>query len=334
MQTVISFDQDALTVRGELGTIKHGDTGGLSCANSAENVSSIGVRRSRRDLVLVKVNGEKLGSVGQLAGVLPVQVINPASFELLEGSPGVRRQFLDWGVFHVKHSGFFELWPRYRKALQQRNSLLRRGNIGASVLAPWDAELASTAGLITAARRQHFEELATAFDGVYRKLLLNSVSSTGEAAGAVPALSFEFYGGWKDFDTVAYGEFLQSEQEQDIRAGFTRHGPHRADVDLKCGRLRAGEVLSRGQIKTIVCALKLAQSKVLLAQGIPTVFLIDDLAAELDEARCRAVFSELVDLDVQVFATALKASDLHNDWCGSKTLKRFHVEHGFVSTVM
>lgn len=334
MQTVISFDQDALTVRGEFDAVGRKRNG---AQQPPEDISSIGVRRSRQDLVLVKVNGEKLGSVGQLAGVLPVQVINPASFELLEGSPGVRRQFLDWGVFHVKHSGFFELWPRYRKALQQRNSLLRRGNIDAAALAPWDAELSTTAALITAARLRHFDELAIAFDSVYRQLLRNSVVFSGLddlVPDSMPALSLEFFGGWKDFDERGYAEVLKDDVAQDLRAGFTRSGPHRADIDLKCGKLRAGEVLSRGQIKTIVCALKLAQSKVLLDQGIPTVFLIDDLAAELDEGRCRAVFSELVDLDVQVFATAVKESDLHNDWCRDKPLKRFHVEHGIVTPLM
>jgi DNA replication and repair protein RecF len=333
MQTVIAFDQDALTVRGEFSV----EANNKLLAGS-EALQSIGVRRSRHDVVLVKVNGEKLASVGELAGVLPVQVINPASFELLEGSPGVRRQFLDWGVFHVKHSGFYELWPRYRKALQQRNSLLRRGNIEASVLAPWDAELAATALLITAARQRHFEELARVFDGVYRQLLENCATTPDHSEGDkpwsdVPGLSLEFNGGWKDFNQLDFAESLRVELAQDIKSGFTRHGPHRADIDLRCGKLRAGEVLSRGQIKTIVCALKLAQSKVLLSQGIPTVFLIDDLAAELDEGRCRAVFSALVDLDVQVFATAVKASDLHDDWCNGRSLKRFHVKHGRVDAL-
>lgn len=333
MQTVISFNEDALTVRGEF------DTQFSPATESSDTLSSIGVRRSRQDLVLVKVNGEKLASVGELAGVLPVQVINPASFELLEGSPGVRRQFLDWGVFHVKHSGFYELWPRYRKALQQRNSLLRRGNIEASVLAPWDAELAATATLITAARLRHFKELAAVFDGVYRQLLANCVLPSADnepsaVAQSVPALSLEFNGGWKDFDSVNFAEALRLDLAQDLKSGFTRNGPHRADIDLRCGKLRAGEVLSRGQIKTIVCALKLAQSKVLLSQGIPTVFLIDDLAAELDEGRCSAVFSALVELDVQVFATAVKATDLRDDWCGGRSLKRFHVEHGNVEALV
>jgi DNA replication and repair protein RecF len=314
MDSVISYGKDDLTVRGEL-RLRDGLGGAV-----------IGVKRPRRGPVLVKLDGDKLSTAGQLAGVLPVQVINPASFALLEGGPGVRRQYLDWGVFHVKHSGFFEYWPRYRKALQQRNSLLRRGNIEPSLLAPWDKELEAVGALIQDARRSHFKLLAAAFDEIYDRLL----SSADVVALGVQSLSMSMTSGWKDGEH-SFSDSLKHNLVGDLRAGFTRNGPHRADIDFRVGRLHAGDVLSRGQIKTLVCALKLAQSKVLLDQGIPTVFLVDDLAAELDERRCSAVFKELIKLDVQVFASAVRRSDLNDDWCLNKPLKRFHVEHGVVS---
>jgi DNA replication and repair protein RecF len=316
MESVISYGKDDLTVRGELRL-----GGGLETA-------VIGVRRPRKGPVLVKLDGDKLSTAGQLAGVLPVQVINPASFALLEGSPGVRRQYLDWGVFHVKHSRFFEYWPRYRKALQQRNSLLRRGNIDPGLIAPWDRELEAMGVLIQDSRSSHFELLAAAFEEIYQRLLASVDVHVGNLG--VPSLSMSMTSGWKDSE-YSFAESLKHNLAGDLRAGFTRNGPHRADIDFRVGRLDAGDVLSRGQIKTLVCALKLAQSKVLIDQGIPTVFLVDDLAAELDERRCCAVFKELIELDVQVFASAVRRSDLNDDWCLSKPLKRFHVEHGVVS---
>jgi DNA replication and repair protein RecF len=316
MESVISYGKEDLTVRGEIGFLGSG--------RPVQSV--IGVRRPKKGAVLVKLDGERLSTAGQLAGVMPVQVINPASFELLEGGPGVRRQYLDWGVFHVKHSGFFEYWPRYRKALQQRNSLLRRGNIDAALLAPWDSELVAMGGLIHQARAKHFDLLAEAFDEIYSRLL----ASLGERFDQMPDLSMTMMAGWK-VEEQTLGESLESGLAGDLRAGFTRSGPHRADIEFRLGRVAAGDVLSRGQIKTIVCALKLAQSRVLLNQGISTVFLIDDLAAELDEKRCEAVFKELVELDVQVFASSVRQSDLSDLWCIGEPLKRFHVEHGVVS---
>lgn len=316
MESVISYGFDALTVRGEI-------AGDNKKANTV-----IGVSRPKKGSVVVKLNGEKLSTVGELAGVLPVQVINPASFELLEGSPSVRRQYLDWGVFHVKHSGFYEFWPRYRKALLQRNSLLRRGNIEACQLAPWDRELAVMAAYIQEERKKHFELLEQAFNPIYARLL--KLSGVDDGASSMPPLSMVMHAGWK-VDEIDFEEHLKNNLTSDLRAGFTRSGPHRADIEFKIGRLPAGDVLSRGQIKTLVCALKLAQSKVLLDQGVSTVFLVDDLAAELDQYRCMAVFAELVSLGVQVFASSVKRSDLNDDWCKGKGLKRFHVEHGSIA---
>jgi DNA replication and repair protein RecF len=320
MKTVIAFGENSLIVRGEF------------CPQQLLNhTSTIGIKRSLQDAVLVKLNGETLSSVGELAGVLPVQVINPASFELLEGGPGVRRQFLDWGVFHVKHSGFHEHWPRYRKALQQRNSLLRRGNIDALSLQAWDVELAASAEVITAARVRHFSVLAKAFDDVYRELL-DHPALTKEPGAPADALSFSFDVGWKSGDNnKGFAEVLKTEAQQDLRSGYTRYGPHRADININCGKFPAGDVLSRGQIKTVVCALKLAQSRVLAEQSIETVFLIDDLAAELDPARCESVFAALVALNAQVFATSVQRGDLDLAWCMGRDLKRFHVEHGCIA---
>ncbi|RNL66427.1 DNA replication/repair protein RecF [Zhongshania marina] len=315
---VISYGCEDLIVRGELSP--------SPTTNTPNTI--IGVRRPKKGAVLVKVNGEKLLTAGQLAGIMPVQVINPASFELLEGSPSVRRQYLDWGVFHVKHSGFFEYWPRYRKALQQRNSLLRRGNIDASLLAPWDRELVAMGVLIHEARLKHFALLSSAFDLIYGRLL--SALDVGQNQEGAPPLTIAMTAGWKD-EELSLAESLQKNLSSDLRSGFTKSGPHRADIDLRVGRNAAGDVLSRGQIKTVVCALKLAQSKVLLDQGISTVFLIDDLAAELDERRCEMVFKELVALNVQVFASSVRRTDLNDSWSLGKTLKRFHVEHGQVS---
>ena len=239
MESVISYGKDDLTVRGELRL-----SGGVETA-------VIGVRRPRKGPVLVKLDGDKLSTAGQLAGVLPVQVINPASFALLEGGPAVRRQYLDWGVFHVKHSGFFEYWPRYRKALQQRNSLLRRGNIDSGLIAPWDRELEAMGALIQDARSSHFELLAAAFEVIYQRLLASA------DIGDLGSLSMSMTSGWKDCE-YSFAESLKHNLAGDLRAGFTRSGPHRADIDFRVGRLDAGDVLSRGQIKTLVCALKLA----------------------------------------------------------------------------
>lgn len=84
-------------------------------------VRNLGVARNRLGELQIRIDGQNVRSAAQLAESLPLQLINPDSFRLLEGAPKVRRQFLDWGVFHVEQR-FLPAWHRLQTALRQRNS--------------------------------------------------------------------------------------------------------------------------------------------------------------------------------------------------------------------
>ena len=316
---IVSFDAPSLVVRASLTDIDSGD------------LRSLGVQRGRDKSLLVKYAGERLRSFSDLAGLLPVQLINPDSFQLFEGSPAVRRQFLDWSVFHVKHLGFYEGWSRYRKAVKQRNTLLRRGKLSDAMLTPWEGEIALTGAKITAMRRAQFAELEQGFN----ELLLSLQCREDEQSGALldgSKFSMRFIRGWDDNEgglgAEALRDSLRNARDQDVRQGFTRIGPHRADIRFTYGGAGAADVLSRGQIKTLVCALKLAQCGLMRRQGLDVLLLVDDLPAELDRERRAALFGLIAQLGVQVFATSIEEADLDDAWlAGSKEIKRFHVEH-------
>ncbi len=239
IRSVIQQDQDALVVRGRL---LPSSAGPQTQERRFDEGAWLGVQRSKTSGALVKLQQEKLASIGELAGILPVQLINPDSFSLVEGAPSHRRQFLDWSVFHVKHLGFYAAWLRYRKALQQRNSLLRRDKIAPDLLAPWDAELIAAGELITACRREQFAQLERGFKEIYQRL----ADSDGGHAQDYPRLDLRFFPGWDEAKSLE--QMLRDNFEGDCRQGFTRGGPHRADIDIRCDAYAAAERLSRGQI--------------------------------------------------------------------------------------
>lgn len=72
----------------------------------------IGIRRSKNKLE-VRANRNPVHRVADITSQFPVQAIHPDSYRLITGSPSQRRQYLDWGVFHVEH-GFFDAWQRYK----------------------------------------------------------------------------------------------------------------------------------------------------------------------------------------------------------------------------
>src|SRR5690606_35124009 len=96
---------------------------------------------------------------------------------------------------------------------------------------------------------------------------------------------------------------------------FTRQGPHRADVRVTVGASAAADSLSRGQLKVLVAALYLAQAELLQSRtGKRSIFLVDDLAAELDRKHRKQLCGALERLGLQVFATCVEREDLLDCW--------------------
>ena len=118
--------------------------------------------------------------------------------------------------------------------------------------------------------------------------------------------------------------------ERDSQLGYTQSGPQRADLRLRVKGMNAVDILSRGQQKLVVCALKIAQGYLLRQLGASqeSVFLVDDLPSELDERHRRALCSLLEDLQCQVFISCVDDQQMQDCWKNDTPLSMFHVEHG------
>ncbi|MBA1241544.1 DNA replication/repair protein RecF [Pseudomonas japonica] len=304
LQPVIQYEQPACTVFGQV-------------LVENDRVCNLGVSRQRDGDFLIRIDGDNARSAAQLAEVLPLQLINPDSFRLLEGAPKVRRQFLDWGVFHVEPR-FLPVWQRLQKALKQRNSWLRHGTIDAVSQAAWDRELLSASAQIDEFRRSYIQQLKPVFDQILGELV------------DLPGLSLSYFRGWdKDREL---SEVLASSLLRDRQLGHTHSGPQRADLRLRQGSHNAAETLSRGQQKLVVCALRIAQGHLLSqVRRSQCVYLVDDLPSELDEQHRKALCRLLEELKCQVFITCVNHEFLSNDWHKDTEVSLFHVEHGHIT---
>jgi len=276
----------------------------------------LGVKRTAQGRFEARLNGKSLQSAVQLVEELPLQLIDAHSFTLLEGGPLQRRQFLDWGVFHVEH-GYTTLWRRFQKALKQRNQLLRHGRMDEDSLRAWTAELIPLSEQITSYRKQYLVELSQ-----------QAVAVAGRFDG-LGVLEFEYYQGWDDQRSLE--DVMKTDEVRDIATGKTNHGAHKADVRIKVDGVAATERLSRGQIKLLVYALKLAQGMHYQDKvGQSCLFLLDDLPAELDYEHRGQVVSCLNGLGCQYFMTGVDKKDFEELVVGIAH-QMFHMEHGVAS---
>jgi DNA replication and repair protein RecF len=285
--------------------------------NSQGGTDSLGINRRLDGDHSMRLNGENLSSIAELASLLPVQLIDPNSAGLIEAGPSVRRQYLDWGVYHHNPS-FFGLWKHAQRLLKQRNSALKCGTMNADVRASFDPGLVQVAEQLNSLRSAYLKLLEPVFFGLLSGLV------------DLPDLKLGYYSGWSA--NRDYADILEETLQRDLQLGYTQRGPQRADVKLTLHGVNAVERLSRGQQKLVVVALKLAQGKLLSEiEGRKCVFLVDDLAAELDWSHRREICQQLVSLDTQVFVTSVGPNELTGCWPDEAQIKMFHVKHGQVS---
>lgn len=296
--------------------------GELISHNGAQ--SSIAVQRAlANDTNEYRVNGLASTSAASHAYQLPLLLLDSSSFNLIEGASVFRRSMIDWGVFHVEPS-FIDHWRRYQRALKQRNFCLKNGTISESVIGPWEAEMVRAGEALTHLRQSYANRLIEA-----TKMLLEELI-TWEAP------SIKFYQGWTS--DIDFQEQLEATRSQDAVSGYTRSGPHRADIRLKSGRFSADKILSRGQQKMLVTALILAQGKIYKDSfGVSPIFLLDDLPSELDNDHLSRVLNWLKHSNAQIFITGVKRDFLNslsiNEGEEQTQMTMFHVKHGVISPV-
>ena len=314
-QAVVQHGQQRFTV---FGGLDHGFDEERNALSSHALAHRLGISRdvAQKETTL-RVDGEGVRSLSSLAMHLPVSVIDPGVFDIVAGGPGKRRQFLDWAVFHVEPS-FASSWQQCQRVTSQRNQTLRNGRLDESMLRIWDAQYAALSERISEARKVAFDQFKSAFDGLVHEV---DVSWTDE-------LKLEFYPGWDTSQSLV--DVLVRHREQETRMGHTLYGPNRADIRIRFQGRPVAETFSRGQQKTLVILMKIAQSMVLNGLGKQVSFLIDDINAELDESHRTMLARKLQELRCQVFITSIEHPDPESLWQGNQTAdyRMFHVEHG------
>lgn len=300
IQQIISFGEDRCLVRARV----------KSSADLVGGDVWLGVSRGVNGDAQYKIGESTEKSSSELTKYLPVQLIDVNSPQLLEGGPNYRRQFVDWGVFHVEHA-FLDSWRLMRRALEQRNAALKKKQ---RPLAVWDDAFIAHAMAVDSARSEYVSQ----FIAIFSKMLLEIMN--------ISNVEVHYHRGWSKARDLK--EDLLATANMDLICGYTNRGPHRADLEVLLDGRQVKSVLSRGQLKTFVCIMLLARAK-LLGDMRTGIFLIDDLHAELDKVNCGLFISAIKSLDCQVFITGVEADLLKARMHGCET-KMFHVEQGCI----
>jgi DNA replication and repair protein RecF len=204
----------------------------------------------------------------------PVVLFEPDDLRLLHGSPTRRRQFIDKFISQLDPMYQIVL-HKYERALKQRNNLLKKQFTTPDELFAWDVTLSEYGAFIIEKRIAFIEKINSQLNNAY-----NAIAKTNDIVSI--HYSHTYIG---DIKQRLLND-LHSRNERDILVGFTSVGPHRHDVVFQFNYSPALSVISRGEVRTIVLALKFLEVDIIeQITNIKPIILLDDVFSELDESR-------------------------------------------------
>jgi DNA replication and repair protein RecF len=210
---------------------------------------------------------------------LPVVLFEPNDLLLLIGSPDKRRDYLD-NLLMQTMASYNQTLRAYRRALAQRNRLLKGPYMAGDQLFPWNVRLSELGGTIVRARTQLVQTIDQQIGKLYQELSRN---------GTKVSVVYKTTGKPDQYESQMLHQ-LESRLVRDRTLGFTSFGPHREDLEILFNSLPAAVTASRGETRTFVLGLKLIELELLKEKRdkLP-LLLLDDVFSELDGARRQAL---------------------------------------------
>jgi len=231
-----------------------------------------------------------------LAHTLPVVLFEPNHLQLLAGGPERRRDYLD-DLLEQTMIGYGGLRRQYRRALAQRNALLKQNRQTSSQqIFPWNLRLSQLAGQIVRARSTLTEQINRETGRLYTELSHTKTKVKLAYQTTWPVEAYE----------TSLLKKLEHNLELDSQRGFTGSGPHREDLAILFDGRPAQETASRGETRTAILALKIIELQIIqAAREITPLLLLDDVFSELDGKRRHALTDYLA--PYQTFITTTEA---------------------------
>jgi len=266
-----------------------------------------------------RLNRSPMRTPREVLGVLRAVMFAPEDLALVRGEPGERRRYLD-ELATTRRPRIAAVRADYDKVLRQRTALLKtaasarhRADGGVSdTLDVWDGHLAAHGAQLIAARVELVNQLHPEVEKAYQLLAPASRPASIRYRSNVEQIDGQ--NETAEFFEAALLDALARRRDAEIERGVCLVGPHRDDLELRLGDQVAKAFASHGESWSMALALRLGAYELLRSDGGgDPVLLLDDVFAELDTARRRALASVAGSAE-QVLVTGAVADDIPGDW--------------------
>jgi len=305
---LIAHEQDFFMLEGKF-VAENGDAEDIYC----------GMKRGQKKHF--KRNRKEYKRLSEHIGLLPLILVSPSDTAMIDGGSEERRKLMDM-VIAQYDATFIPALANYNKALQQRNALLKlEEEPDRTLLEIWEMQMAAEGETVYHKRQEFVERFVPVFQQLYRRICNSSEE-----------VSIEYVSHCQRGPLL---EVIQRDRHKDRAVGYSLHGIHRDDLDLRLAGYPMKREGSQGQNKSFAIALKLAQFDFLKQTNSRTtpILLLDDIFDKLDADRVEQIV-KIVGGDEfgQIFITDTNRDHLdkilhHYDF----DYKIFNVEKGVIT---
>ncbi len=235
-------------------------------------------------------------------GGLRAIAFTPQDGAILTEGPQARRAWLDRAAF-TAHPSHLEVVRSFGRALKQKSTALRQGMTDATMLDVYDDQVAQHGAVLAHRRALLLEELRPHIARQHEAI----AAGQGE-------LGFVYRSAAAGRDVAERKQTLLASMAKaratEIRRRMVMVGPQKDELVVTLDDRAIRSFGSRGQVRSVVLAMKLAELIAAHGRGDHPLFLLDDLSSELDRQRTARLVQQLDELGSQVWVTTTDAGHL------------------------
>lgn len=265
-----------------------------------------------------KRNKKAYKRLAEHIGLIPLIIVSPDDTSIIRGGSEERRRMIDI-VISQYDAAYLDALNCYNKALQQRNVLLKMENEpDATLMELWEEEMAKHGEHIYRKREAFIKDFIPVFQSIYNVI-----------SGEKEVVSLEYISHCQRGPLL---DVIRRDRFKDRAVGYSLHGVHRDDLEMKIGNYPMKREGSQGQSKTYAISLKLAQFDFLRKTMSSTtpLLLLDDIFDKLDASRVEKIVNLVAgDNFGQIFITDTNREHLDQILSDRDfDYKLFHVNNG------
>jgi DNA replication and repair protein RecF len=240
------------------------------------------IRRNKKKQF--KRNKKDYKRLAEHIGLIPLVMISPADYILIQGGSEERRKWMN-SVIAQYDRNYLENVIAYNRILAQRNKLLKEGNynqISRDVIEVLNTQLTQYGNPVFIARKEFVEKLTPVFQRYYHHV-----------SGKKEVVRLSYYSQLMEEE---FSRLLELSQQKDFIVQYTTSGIHKDDISMDLGEHTLKKIGSQGQQKTYLVALKLAEFEFMQETMKNTpILLLDDVFDKFDGFRVKQIIKLVAD---------------------------------------